>query len=223
MAKGSETKLSADPFTAGRTEAADRYGHLAKNAATWRRIAVICFLFSIGCMIFSVYKATEVKVVPFIVQTDQHGFEIAVRPVTPSKVDNRLIIAHIARYVFSYRTVMKDSEAQLQLINYVYDSTAPHSAALTQIQEFYTVPENNPLRPDRMAVFTTVNSVLPLSKATWQAEWTEKGMVDGLTVSTRNYRGIFEVVIDSPTDMGTIMKNPLGIYVNSLNFSEILN
>jgi hypothetical protein len=40
MSKHNEvaSTLASNPFLAGRTEAAERYGHLAKNAAQWRNM-----------------------------------------------------------------------------------------------------------------------------------------------------------------------------------------
>ncbi|GHV55500.1 hypothetical protein FACS1894216_18010 [Synergistales bacterium] len=55
-----------------------------------------------------VFVASRVTVVPYIVQVDKHGYEIAVEPVAPSKVDSRLMVAHVGRYIYSLRTVFAD-------------------------------------------------------------------------------------------------------------------
>ena len=85
-------ELASNPFLAGRTEAAERYGYLSKNAAQWRRISAVLLLCCAACVCAVIFMAGRVTVVPYIVQVDSHGYEIAIEPVAPSRVDARLII-----------------------------------------------------------------------------------------------------------------------------------
>jgi type IV secretion system protein VirB5 len=135
--------LSTDPFLAGRTEAAERYGHLSRNAAQWRRISVVLILCCAACVCAVIFMASRVTVVPYIVQVDEHGYGIAVEPVAPSKVDARLVISHVGRYVWSLKTVFNDPEAQLHLMNFVYNCTPVSTAAEKKYQEYYAA--NNPV------------------------------------------------------------------------------
>jgi type IV secretion system protein VirB5 len=214
--------LATDPFAAGRTEAAERYGHLAKNAAQWRRISLVLLLCCAACVFAVIQTANRVTVVPYIVQVDQHGYQIAVEPVKPSKVDNRLIISTVARYVWSMKTVFSDAEAQLYLMNFVYNTTPATTAAEIKYQDYYR--KNNPMdaRATRISVHAIVNSVLPLSEKTWQAEWTEDSFQDGRKLWSKHYRGIFETTINAPKNMDEILVNSLGIYITDFNFSEII-
>ena len=214
--------LSANPFVAGRTEAAERYGHLSKNAAQWRRISFVLLFCCVACIFAVIYTASKVTVVPYIVQVDQHGYQVAVKPVAPANVDQRLIISAVARYVWSLKTVFNDAEAQLYLMNFVYNSTPAATAAEIKYQEYYR--NNNPMDAvtTRTSVHTIVNSVLPLSEKTWQAEWTEDAFQEGRKLWTKHYRGIFETVINTPKTMDEIIVNPLGILIIDFNFSEII-
>ena len=97
--------LSSDPFLAGRTEAAERYGYLSRNAAQWRRISLALLVCCMVCVGMVIVVSGRVTVVPYVVQVDSHGYQIAVEPVAPSRVDSRLIISHVGRYVWSMKTV----------------------------------------------------------------------------------------------------------------------
>jgi len=223
VAKNEEKNiLTTDPFAAGRTEAAERYGYLSKNAAAWRRISLVLLLCCTACVFAVIYTANKVTVVPYIVQVDQHGYQVAIEPVKASKVDQRLIISAVARYIWSLKTVFTDQEAQLYLMNYVYNSTPATTAAEIKYQDYYRI--NNPMdaMATRTSVHAVVNSVLSLSEKTWQAEWTEDSFQDGRKLWTRHYRGIFETAINPPKNMDEILLNPLGIYVTDFNFSEII-
>jgi type IV secretion system protein VirB5 len=223
MKQSEELKvLSTDPFLAGRTEAAERYGHLSQNAAHWRRISGILVLCCAACVFAVIYMSGRVSVVPYIVQVDQHGYEIAVEPVAPSRVDPRLVIAHIGRYVYSMKTVFNDPEAQMHLMNFVYMTTPANTPAEKKYQDYYKA--NNPvIIGETETVSATVNSVLSMSPETWQAEWTEERFTTGgEKKSTKHYRGIFTTAIVTPKEMREVLANPLGIFITDFNFSEIL-
>jgi type IV secretion system protein VirB5 len=223
MKHGEQAKtLSADPFLAGRTEAAERYGHLSRNAAQWRRISFALLVCCVACVMSVIYMAGKITVVPYIVQVDQHGYEIAVQPAAASRVDARLIIAHVARYIWSLKTVFTDPEAQLHLMNFIYTSTPVNTAAEKKYQEYYAL--NNPISVSKSeTVSITVSSVLSLSADTWQAEWSEERYsLDGNRTGTKHYRGIFATAVITPGSMREILLNPLGIYITDFNFSEIL-
>jgi type IV secretion system protein VirB5 len=175
-----------------------------------------------ACVFAVIHTANKVTVVPYIVQVDQHGYQVAIEPVKPSAIDSRIIISTVARYVWSMKTVFADQEAQLYLMNYVYNTTPATTAAEIKYQEYYR--KNNPMdsMTTRTSVHAVVNSVLPLSEKTWQAEWTEDAFQDGRKLWTKHYRGIFETVVSPPKTMDEILVNPLGIYVTDFNFSEIV-
>ena len=214
--------LSKDPFLAGRTEAAERYGHLARNAAQWRFISLIFIFLCIVCVFMIIRVSATRTVVPYIVQVDSHGYEIAIAPVAPSSIDARLVMARIARYVQSLKTVYSDTHAQTDLMNFIHQTTPANTPAETRYREFYL--NNNPMEIAKTySVYVTVNTILPLSESKWQCEWTEQGLDirNGVEIFRREYRGIFDIAINTPTSMQGIMANPLGIFIIDFNFSEI--
>jgi type IV secretion system protein VirB5 len=214
--------LADDPFLAGRNESAERYGYLSQNAAQWRRISFALLVCCMACVFAVIYAARRITVVPYIVQVDRHGYEVAIEPAAPSRVDARLVIAHIGRYVWSLKTVFNDPEAQLHLMNFVYSTTPTATAAEKKYQEYYA--GNNPIQiGENETISVTVNSVLSMSAGTWQAEWTEERFtIGGDKVSAKHYRGIFSTAIVTPSSMQEILTNPLGIFVIDFNFSEVL-
>ena len=220
MAKNKEI-VTADPFAAGRTEAAERYGYLSKNAAQWRRISFVFLICCVVCIIMVIHTSSKITVVPYIVQVDKHGYQVAVNPIAPANIDQRLIISTVARYVWALKTVFTDAEAQLYNMNFIYNSTANMSAAQTKYQAYFR--ENNPLGSNR-SVHAIVNSILPLSAKTWQAEWTEDEYQEGRKLSTKHYRGIFETSVSTaPKAMNEVIANPLGIFITDYNYSEIVS
>ena len=215
-------ELAENPFLAGRTEAAERYGYLSANAAQWRRISAALLLCCAACVCAVIYMSGKVTVAPYIVQVDEHGYEIAVEPVSPAQVDARLLIAHVGRYVWSLRTVFNDPEAQLYLMNFVYNCTPANTAAEKKYKEFYAA--NNPITAgEKETASVSVNSVLPLSTETWQAEWTEERYsLVGNKLGEKRYRGIFTTAVTPPSEMREVITNPLGIFITDFNVSEVM-
>ena len=211
-----------NPYALGRREYDDRYERLAKNAASWRRIAFL--MLALLCVSTSVvlWMAQTVKVVPFVVQVDRHGYEIAVQPAEERSVtDDRIVMARIADFVSNTRSVYSDPSAMLTFIERAYNSVESSSAAMRKLDVWFR--ENNPFAKQEQVTGVTVHSVLrasPDSDVTWQAEWSEKAYDRGTLKSERFFKGIFTVEFRSPTNIADIMKNPLGIFVADFNISE---
>jgi type IV secretion system protein VirB5 len=220
----SEAHDPMNPYALGRKEYNDRYERLAKNAASWRRTAFLMLLLLAVSTSVVLWMAQTVKVVPFIVQVDRHGYQVAVEAVAASEVtDDRVIMARVADFVTNMRSVYNDRTALVALLMKSYDSIEAASPAQGKLDAYFR--ENNPLTRENIGVSVTMNSVLraaPESNALWQAEWSEKTYEQGRFKEERFYKGMFEVEFHSPTDIREIMKNPLGIFVYDFNITEKL-
>lgn len=214
-----------NPYAIGKKEYDDRYERLAKNAASWRRVAFFMLLLlsvSTGAVL---WIAQTVKVVPFIVQVDQHGYQMAVAPVEPSKVtDDRIIMARIADFITNMRSIYPDRTALVALLSKTYDSVAQASPAQQKLDEYFRA--NNPLTKNNFVVDVTLQSVLrasPESNITWQAEWSEKVYEQEKFKGEQFFKGMFVVEMNSPTDIKEIMRNPLGVFVSDFHITEKLS
>jgi type IV secretion system protein VirB5 len=212
----------ANPYALGRREYDDRYERLAKNAAAWRRAAfLILLLLSVSTGVV-LWMAQTVKVVPFVVQVDRHGYEIAVKPAEEHEVtDDRIVMARLADFVTNTRAVYSDATSMMTFIERAYNSVESSSAALRKLDAWFR--ENNPFTRGEQVVNVTVQSVLrasPDSNVTWQAEWSEKTYERGMPKDEKFFKGTFTVEFHAPTNISDIMKNPLGIFVSDFDISE---
>lgn len=213
-----------NPYALGRQEYDDRYERLANNAASWRMVAFSMLLLLTVSTSVVLWMAQSVKVVPFIVQVDQHGFEIAVKPVAASSVtDDRIIIARVADFITNIRSIYNDRVATMSLIIRAYDSVEAGSPAQRKLDAYFR--ENNPLTRNEL-VTVTMQSVLraaPESNRLWQAEWFERTYNQGRFTGERFYIGMFETDVNNPTNLRDIMRNPLGIFIRDFHITERLN
>jgi type IV secretion system protein VirB5 len=211
-----------NPFALGRKEFDNRYERLVKNAASWRKIAFAMFLLLAASMGTVLWMAQGVKVVPFIVQVDQHGYDIAVKPVEASSVkDDRIITARLAEFVMNVRTVYTDPAATMTCVKRAYNSIAAKSPAQAKVDIWFR--ENNPFAKTEETVNVNVQSVLrltPESSTSWQIEWGEKTYLRGTLASERFYKGVFIIETAPPTSVNEIMLNPLGVFISDLDITE---
>jgi type IV secretion system protein VirB5 len=217
-----ELRDPENPYALGRKEYDDRYERLARNAAAWRRASfLILVLLSVSTAVV-LWMAQTVKVVPFVVQVDRHGYEIAVQPAEAHEVtDDRIVMARVADFISNTRSVYSDAAAMMSFIDKAYNSVESSSPAVRKLDAWFR--DNNPFAKRDTVVSVTVESVLratPESNATWQAEWTEKTYDRGLAKGEGFYKGTFVVEFHAPTSIGDIMKNPLGIFVSDFNITE---
>jgi type IV secretion system protein VirB5 len=217
-----ELRDPENPYALGRKEYDDRYERLAKNAVAWKQAAFSMLLLLSVATVVVLWMAQTVKVVPFVVQVDRHGYEIAVQPAEAQEVtDDRVVMARIADFISNTRSVYSDAAAMMTFIEKAYNSVESSSPALRKLDAWFR--ENNPFAQRDTVISVIVESVLrasPESNATWQAEWTEKTYDKGMPKNEKFFKGTFVVEFHAPTSISEIMKNPLGIFVSDFNATE---
>ena len=65
-------------------------------------------------------------------------------------------------------------------------------------------------------------SVIRASDNSFRVAWVEHRYVDDALTSTERWSAILTIAVQTPTDADRLKKNPLGVYVNSINWSKEL-
>jgi type IV secretion system protein VirB5 len=73
-----------------------------------------------------------------------------------------------------------------------------------------------------LPVEVDVRSVVRASENSFQVIWIERHYRDGALVATEHWRAFLTVVISPPSDPDPFKVNPLGIYVDAINWSKEL-
>ena len=67
-------------------------------------------------------------------------------------------------------------------------------------------------------VTVKINNINPISKNTYQVDWTETDVNSGGQIqATKTFSGVFTIAISQPTTQEQILENPLGVKI--VNFS----
>jgi type IV secretion system protein VirB5 len=172
-----------------------------------------------------VYYAMQPKLIPYIVHTDKLDQQLAVmRAERLNNIDQdpAVIRASVRTFIFNVRSVTFDPVFQKNMIRYgVRPFVAAGSQAETQVATFYA--QNDPFkRAQTNSVEVSVDSPVPMSTNTFQVQWTEHARdAKGIDLGTTYWRGFVTVVLKTSGDEATIMKNPTGMYVTNLQWSQV--
>ena len=198
----------------------DRIGSGRVQARNWRLAcfaALALLALSIAGLIGMGMRGT---ITPWIVQIDKMGEAQAVAPADADYHPSDPQIAyHLARFVENFRGIPADPVVLRQSWLRAYDfTTAKGALALNDY-----VRNNDPFaQVGRFQVAVDVSSVIRASDNSFRISWTERRYQDGSLAATERWSAIATVVIQTPRTPEALRKNPLGVFVNALNWSKEL-
>ncbi|TJW03084.1 MAG: conjugal transfer protein TrbF, partial [Mesorhizobium sp.] len=73
------------------------------------------------------------------------------------------------------------------------------------------------------SVSVQVTSVVRASESSFQVKWTEQVFERGSLASTMRWTAILTIVIRSPSNTDQLRKNPLGVFINAIDWSRELD
>ncbi|MDR5727570.1 MAG: conjugal transfer protein TrbF [Terriglobia bacterium] len=101
-----------------------------------------------------------------------------------------------------------------------YDYATDHGA--TFLNQY--AQTNDPFKSvGERTVSVQINSVVRASDNSFQVKWTEQTFNHDALAKTDRWTAILSVVTKTPTTAETLQKNPLGLYVNGVNWSRELD
>ena len=198
----------------------ERIGSARAQARNWRFMAFGSLALSTGLAAALVWQSANGSIVPWVVQVDRLGQAQAVAPATADYQPNDPQIAfYLARFIEQVRSIPADAIIVRQNWLRAYDFTTQSGAlALNDYAR-----SNDPFaKVGKQQVAVEVSSVIRASPSSFRIAWIERRYQDGALTSTERWSAILTVAVQPPRDADTLKKNPLGIYVNAINWSKEL-
>ena len=198
----------------------DRIGSARVQARNWRFMAFGSLALSMGLSAALVWQSTNGSIVPWVVQVDRLGQAQAVAPATADYQPNDPQIAfYLARSIEQVRSIPADAIIVRQNWLRAYDFTT--QAGALALSDYARA--NDPFaKVGKQQVAVEVSSVIRASPSSFRIAWIERRYQDGALASTERWSAILTVTVQPPRDADTLRKNPLGIYVNAINWSKEL-
>ena len=198
----------------------DRIGSARVQAKNWRFMAFGSLILSAGFASALVWQSARGTVVPWVVQVDRLGQSQAVAPaVADYRPTDPQIAWHLARFIEQVRSIPADAIIVRQNWLRAYDFTTDRGAlALNDYAR-----SNDPFtKVGQQQIAVDVSSVIRASPDSFRVAWTERRYQDGSLAETSRWTAILTVVVQPPRDAERLRKNPLGIFVNAINWSREL-
>ncbi len=198
----------------------DRIGSARVQAKNWRLMAFGSLALSAGLSAALVWQSLSGSIVPWVVQVDKLGQAQAVAPATADYQPNDAQIAfYLARFIEQVRSIPADPIIVRQNWLRAYDFTT--QAGAVALGDYARA--NDPFsKVGKSQIAVEVSSVIRASPSSFRVAWIERRYQDGSLASTERWSAILTVAVQPPRDADTLRKNPLGIYINAINWSKEL-
>jgi type IV secretion system protein VirB5 len=199
----------------------DRIGSARVQARNWRLMAFGCLLLSGGLATALAWQSTRGTIVPWVVQVDKLGQAQAVAPATAAYRPNDAQISfQIAEFIGNVRSIPNDPVVVRTNWLKAYDFTTEKGG---QVLSGYAQANDPFAKVGTTQVAVEVVSVIRASADSFRVTWVERSYSNGQLVSTERWNAIVTLVIDPPRDPERLRRNPLGIYINAINWSQEFN
>lgn len=199
----------------------DRIGSARVQAKNWRLAFFGCLALSGGLAGGLVWQSARGTIVPWVVQVDKLGEAQAIAPASADyRPTDPQIAFHLARFIENVRSIPADPIVLRQDWLRAYDFTTDKGGlALNDYAR-----GNDPFaQAGKVQVAVDVSSVIRASPDSFRVAWTERRYQDGSLAETARWSAILTVAIQTPRTPDGLRKNPLGVFVDALNWSKELS
>ena len=196
----------------------DRLGSARVQARNWRLMAFGMFFLSAGLSSGLLWQSMQSRVIPYVVAVDRLGEARAVTPATSDYQPTDPQIAwFLAKFIGDVRSVSLDPVLMRQNWLSAYDFATPRGARFLSA---YARAANPFGQIGTRTVSIQVTSVVRASDRSFELKWIESEYERGTPAGTSHWTAILTVVQRPPSSAEALRKNPLGLYVDAIDWSQ---
>lgn len=198
----------------------ERIGSARVQARNWRLMALGGLLLSAGLAGGLLWQSLQSRVVPYVVEVDRLGEPRAVAPAaTDYRPTDPQIAWHLGRFIASVRSVSLDPVLMRQNWLAAYAMVTKRGAVFL---DEYARAADPFAEIGTRTVSIEVTSVVRASERAFQVKWTETAYERGSLVGTTRWTAILAVAVRPPNSAETLRQNPLGLYVDAIDWAREL-
>lgn len=198
----------------------DRIGSARVQARNWRLMALGGLVLSSGLSGGLLWQSAQSRVVPFVVEVDRLGEPRAIaQAIEGYQPTDPQIAWHLAHFVGDVRTISLDPV--LMRANWLgaFDFVTPRAARFLGDYARSADPFG---QVGNRTVSVQVTSVVRASDRSFQVKWLESDFERGNLARTSHWTAMMSVILRPPSSAEVLRKNPLGLYVDSIDWSQEL-
>jgi type IV secretory pathway TrbF-like protein len=215
-----ETPEPVTPYQKAAQVWDERLGSARVQAANWRLAAISATSLSAMLGLTVLLIVGRSSVVPYVVEVDRLGEVRAVGPAIEAYQPSDAQIAHfLARFIENVRSLSVDPVIVRTNWLHAYDFVTDRGA---QALNEYAREADPFTKIGARTATAEVTSVVRASNDSFEIRWKESTYENGAVAKTERFTGVVSVILKPPSNAETLRKNPLGLYVHSLNWSRDL-
>jgi type IV secretion system protein VirB5 len=199
----------------------ERIGSARVQARNWRLMAMGGIILSTGLSAGLVWQSLQSRVLPYVVAVDRLGEAQAVAPADRHyRPTDPQIAWFLARFITNVRSVSLDPVLMRRDWLAAYDFVTARGARF--LSDY--ARDANPFGDvGSRTVSVQVTSVVRVSDQSFQVKWTETEYDRGSIAGTTHWTAILSVVTQPPASVETLRKNPLGLYIDAIDWTRELD
>ena len=199
----------------------ERIGSARVQAKNWRLMAFGSLVLSAGLASGLLWQSLRGTITPWVVEVNRLGQAERIAPATSNyQPTDPQIAFHLARFIEDVRGLPADPIVLRQGWLRAYDFTTDRGAAA--LNDYARV--NDPFaKLGKLQISIEVSSVIRASPSSFRVAWLQRAYDNGSLSSTERWTAILTIAIETPHDAERLRKNPLGVYINAINWSRELS
>ena len=196
----------------------ERIGAARVQARNWRLMALGGLLLSGSLAAGLLWQSVQSRIVPYVVEVDRLGEARAVSEAEKNfQPTDPQVAWHLAAFITNLRSVSLDPVVIRHNWLSAYDFVTDRGARF--LGDY--ARESNPFAAvGERTVSVQVTSVVRASDRSFQVKWIETSFDRGSLAGTERWTAILTIVSRPPSSAETLRKNPLGIYVDAVDWAR---
>jgi len=198
----------------------ERIGSARVQARNWRLAAFGCLGLAGLAVASNIWQSMQSRVAPYVVEVDRLGEARSVAPAIQNyQPTDGQIAWHLGRFISNVRSVSTDPVLVKRNWLDAYDFATDRAALF--LNEY--ARSNDPFAGiGQRSVSVQVTSVVRASDNSFQVKWTESIFERGSLAKTERWTAMLTVMLRPPKTADALRKNPLGLYVNAIDWAREL-
>jgi type IV secretory pathway TrbF-like protein len=214
------TPAAETPFQRAGQVWDERIGSARVQARNWRFVAFGMLSVSAGMAGGLVWQSAQSRVVPYVVEVDRLGEPRAVNPASAGyRPTDPQIAWGLARFIEDVRTISLDPVLMRRQWLRAYDFVTDRGA---QFLGDYARRADPFAHIGEQTASIEVTSVVRASDRSFEIKWVETDFERGVRTATAHWTAFVTIALKPPAGADTLRRNPLGLYVDAIDWSREL-
>jgi type IV secretion system protein VirB5 len=212
------TPIPETPFQRAGQLWDERIGSARVQARNWRLMAFGCLGLTTALSGGLLWQSLQSRVVPYVVEVDNLGEPRAVAPAEAGVPPTNAQVAwFLGRFITCVRSVSLDPVLMRQDWLSAYDFTTRRGAVFLDAYARAADPFGH---VGERTVSVQISSVVRASDRTYQVKWVETAYDRGALAGITHWTAMLTVVLAAPSSADRLRRNPLGLYVDAIDWSR---